>query len=269
MSKRPDYIKKQPAAFNQWQTNLLAALTTNATAWGIAATWISTFTTYSTNFAPFYAAVSVKDRRTKEDLDNYKYFVTDYVIFLRSLVQSSVVNNPLIPIGTRGALGLNPRGLSPRQPKEKITTTPIIKLIPLGGALMKFNFKVDEASKIAHMHPDSNGLALYYRISTLGKPVPPPPPATTSFGAPVVINTSTDETALAAPAPDSDATDRAENGLPTAEGYELYVSTRAQFSRQLSLNDIGKMLHVYAQWINSSKPENNGNYSMVASILIS
>jgi hypothetical protein len=31
---------------------------------------------------------------------------------------------------------------------------------------MRFNFKVDEASKIAHMHPDSNGLAIYYRFST-------------------------------------------------------------------------------------------------------
>lgn len=268
MSKRPDYIPTKPAAFNLWQTNLLAALTTNAVAWGIPPTLLASFTTYSTTYATFYASISVKDKRTKEDLDNYKAFLVDYVMFLRSLVQSSVVNNPLIPIGTRGALGLNPRGLSPRQPKEKITTTPIVKLIPLTGGLMRFNFKVDAASKIAHMHPDSNGLAIYYRITTLGVPVPPPPPTTSSFGAPVTSETNTDETAGAA-ASESDAADRADNGLPTADGYELHVSTRAQFSRQFPLDDIGKMLHVYAQWINSSKPENNGNYSMVASILIS
>jgi hypothetical protein len=50
---------------------------------------------------------------------------------------------------------------------------------------------------------------------------------------------------------------------------ELYVSTKAQFKRQIGLRNIGKMLHIYAQWVNSSKPQNNGNFSMVTSIVIS
>jgi hypothetical protein len=265
MSRRPDYIPPQIGAFNTFQSNLLAALTTNAVAWGILPTLLALFTQWSTDYAVHYAKVSVKDRRTKEDLDNYKAFLVGYVAFLRGMVQSSVVNNQLIPIGTRGALGLNPRGLTPRQPKEKITTTPIVKLIPLGGGLMRFNFKVDEASKIAHMHPDSNGIAIYYRFSTIGKPAPVPPPQTNGLGAPVG-NTLQDEEDNNM---DDEATDRAENGLPTADGYQLYVSTKAQFSRQFALEDIGKVLHIYAQWINSSKPQNNGNFSMVTSSLIS
>lgn len=263
MSKRPDYISSSAIQFNQFQGDLHTAVTLNAVQWGISAPLLGEFTQWSTNYVAFYSQVSIKDKRTKEALDNYKAFVVDYVFFLRSFVQGSLVNNALIPIGTRGALGLNPRGLSPRQPKEKITTEPIVKLIPLGGGLVRFNFKVDAASRLAHMHPDSNGIAIYYRFSSIGNPAPLPPPVTSSLGAPVLTHEEGEETDMVVTR-DS----RADNGLPTTEGYELYVSTRAQFMLQFSLSDIGKMLHVYARWINSSKPQNSGNFSNVSSMLI-
>ena len=265
MSRRPNYIPRKADDFNKFQNDLLAAMVADGAAWGITATQIAVLTTWSTDYALLYAKVSNKDRRTREDLDNYRAFLVGYIAFLRVFVQSSLVNNPLIPIGRRGSLGLNPRGLSPRQPKEEITTVPLISLSPLGGGMIRFNFKVDEASKIAHMHPDSNGIAIYYRFSTIGKPAPVPPPQTNGLGAPVG-NTLQDEEENNM---DDEATDRAENGLPTADGYQLYVSTKAQFSRQFALEDIGKVLHIYAQWINSSKPQNNGNFSMVSSSLIS
>lgn len=261
MSRRPNYIPRKMVEFNKFQNDLLTEVTANAAAWGITAAQVAEFTQWSTAYAVHYANVSVKAKRTKEGLDNYKAFLIGYVAYLRAFVQGYLVNNTLIPIGTRGSLGLNPRGLSPRQPKEKITTVPIITLIPLGGGLVRFNFKADAASKIARMHPDSNGVAVYYRFSRIGQPVPVAPLPTAGLGMPV--------TAEGDEPINRETAERAENGLPTAEGYELYVSTRAQFTRQFSLDDIGKMLHVYARWINSSKPENNGNFSMVSSILIS
>jgi len=262
MSRRPDYIPPKISAFNKFQSDLYTALAANAVAWGILPTMLTVFAQWSTDYALHYNKVSVKDKRTKEDLDNYKAFLVGYVAFLRSFIQSSVVNNPLIPIGTRGALGLNPRGLTPRQPKEKITTVPIVKLIALGGGLMRFNFKVDTASRIAHMHPDSNGIAIYYRFSTIGNPAPLPPPMVSNLGTPPIIEAADEDNTRI------DEETRADNGLPTPDGYELYVSTRAQFSLQLGMDNIGRMLHVYARWVNSSKPENNGNFSMVSSILI-
>jgi len=256
MSRRPDYIPPKLVDFNKFQTDLHLDVVTNATQWGIPALLVSDFTTWHTNHTALYMRVSNKDKRTKEDLDNYRAFQKDYIVFLRALVQGSLVNNALIPIGTRGSMGLNPRGLSPRQPKEKISTVPLITLSPLGGGMIRFNFKVDTGSKIAHMHPDSNGLAIYYRFTEIGGSVPNPPTAAIA-----TLGVAVDAK--------GDPIQAADNNIPRIEGFELHVSTKAQFIRQMGVMHIGQMLHVFAQWINSSKPENNGNYSMVTAIVIS
>ena len=255
MSRRPNYIPRKADDFNKFQNDLLAAMVADGAAWGITAVQIAVLTTWNTDYALLYAKVSNKDRRTREDLDNYRAFLVGYIAFLRVFVQSSLVNNPLIPIGRRGSLGLNPRGLSPRQPKEEITTVPLISLSPLGGGMIRFNFKVDEASKIAHMHPDSNGLAIYYRFTEIGGTVPEPPTGPVSTLG-VAVDAKSNKPQLG-------------SNIPTIEGFELHVSTKAQFKRQMGLQNIGKMLHVFAQWVNSSKPQNNGNFSMVTAIVIS
>jgi hypothetical protein len=69
-------------------------------------------------------------------------------------------------------------------------------------------------------------------------------------------------------APEAEGKQNQVAGLPSHNGYELEVVTRASIERQVSLDRIGSVMHVFAQYINSSKPTFNGPYSMVATVVV-
>jgi hypothetical protein len=121
-------------------------------------------------------------------------------------------------------MGLNPRGLSPRQPKVKMTTAPAASLKALGGGIVQFTVKMDKDAGSSATNPDCTGLAVYYKFIVPGggiKPTPVPPP--------------TPPPAFMGEAGAELADNQGENGLPTPTGYELYVSTKASFSQQMDL----------------------------------
>ena len=148
----------------------------------------------------------------------------------------------------------------------EIKTAPIVALKALGGGKVRFSFKREDDGDRVSMHPDSTGIAIYFRFAPIGAaplpvpeptptPTPTPPPAPTAG-----VSGSTDNR--------SEARNADIAGLPTMTGYELEVSSRARYLRMVPMNRIGMVLHVFAQWINSSKPQNNGPYSMVATVVI-
>jgi hypothetical protein len=205
---------------------------------------------WSTNFLPFYNSVKNKDNRTKQQMDDYKVYYNAYAVYLRGYIQANLVNNQLISIGVRGGMGLNPRGLSAREKKVKITTAPATSLKALGGGMVQFTVKIDKDAGKAGILRDSSGLAIYYRFVS---PVGPPPPPSTVIG----VN------------PDPDTEPNPDAGLPTATGFEVFVSTKARFAQQMGMDKIGQVLQVYTQWINTSNAEFNGPYSMPISVVIS
>jgi hypothetical protein len=51
--------------------------------------------------------------------------------------------------------------------------------------------------------------------------------------------------------------------------YENSFKTRANFTKKLGRDNIGKRLTVYARWVNISSPDKNGPYSATVSMVIS
>ena len=246
MSK--DYIPTNNSDFNNFQLFLNVQVNTNATTWNIPATEVTALETWSMGYANVYKDITNVETRTRQQVLAHDAYRTDFVAFLRPFVQGYLVNNPLIPISERVAMGLNPRGLNPRSERPAITTTPILALKPLGGGLVQFAFRVDASSKRSARQPDSNGVEVFFKVvSQVSKTEPVP---------------------VLAEGVEPDPNNPAETGFPTA-GYEKFFSTRARFNRQMPLTDIGKTLHVYARWVNTSQPSKNGNYSMVSTTVIS
>ena len=254
MSK--DYIPSNDGEFNDFQDNLHTQVAANATTWGIPAAQLTAFGTWHTDYAPIYLAVKFKEKRTPEQVLAHREFRKLYNPFLRSFCQSFLTNNILIPVSVRKALGLNPRGVNAPSERESITTAPIVSLQTLGGGKMKFGFKVAASNKRTAKHPESNGVMVYYRVvSNSSDPVPPPP-------VPVVPPVT-----AAGPTPETPASTTP--GLPTVDGFTPYFSPKASFQRQLGLSDIGKILHLYAQWVNTSDASKNGPFTMVSTVVIS
>ena len=115
---------------------------------------------------------------------------------------------------------------------------------------MQFAFKVTTDNKRSGKHPDSDGLEIYYRIQMPGT-MPPPPPVVTND-----------------PSPDNPDGTGDNNGLPS-HNYQYAFKTRARFTHQFALTDIGKLLHVYARWVNTNDGQKNGPFSMVSTRVIS
>lgn len=242
--------------FNTWQTNLVNTVVANATTWNLQASMVTELQSASLAFAPIYSAVSNKENRTRQQMVTYNEFRALYVGQLRTFVQSYLANNASIPLGARVGMGLNPRGFTPRQPKGAITTAPEVSLKALGGGKVRFSCKREEDGGRASMHPDCTGIAIYFRFAAVGAaplptptPTPPPVPLAEDSG-----KLTPKEADIA--------------GLPTMTGYELEVSTRARYLRLVPMDRIGMVMHVFAQWINTSKPQNNGPYSMVATVIV-
>ncbi len=257
MSTSRDYIPGNAKDFNDFQLYLVAQVVANAAAWNIPAITVADLTTASAAFAPIYAAIVNSETRSRQQLLAYKNFRKLNDPLFREFCQSFLTNNMVIPIDERKAMGLNPRGLNPRTKRTKISTAPIVSVIAKGGGEVKFGFKVEASNTRTARHPLSNGVNVFYRLVALNESAPAPPPI------PVVPPTEPSNGTPAA------ASASAKAGLPTADGFEHYFSTRAAFSRQLPLTDLGKVMHVYAQWVNTTDPNMNSTFSMLSTIVVS
>lgn len=253
MSK--SYIPSNDGEYNDFQEALVGEVNANATAWGIDAADVTELNQWSSDYAPIYKAIKNKEKRTPEQVMAHREFRKLYDPFLRGFCQSFLTNNKRIPISERKAMGLNPRGANAPSERKKITTAPIVSLQSLGGGMLKFGFKVAASNKRTGKHPESNGVMVYYRLLSSKDPIPAPP---------VVLPVGPEP-----PAPDDGDSSSKPSGLPTTDGFMPVFSPRASFTRQLQLEDIGKILHVYAQWVNTSDAAKNGPFSMVATVVVS
>lgn len=254
-----DYIPRNAKEFNDFQLYLVAQVTTNGLAWNVPAALSAELTLKSTDFVPINAAITNKETRTQQQVLAYNTFRKEYEVFLRALCQGFLTNNTTIPVDQRKALGLNPRGLNPRGERAKISTPPIVVVKARGGGEVKFGFKVEDSNKRTARHPESNGVNVYFRIESMNEPAPTPPPIPQP-PAPGPNGTNRPETENAS---------KTRGALPSSDGFQHYFSTRASFTHQLSLDDIGKVLHVYAQWVNTSDYSKNSTFSMLTTIVIS
>jgi hypothetical protein len=257
MSASKDYIPGNSKDFNDFQLYLVAQVVANAAIWNIPAAIAATLTTMSTDFVPINAAIVNEETRSRAQMIAYRAYRQQYDAYLRNFCQSFLTNNSVIPIELRKAMGLNPRGLNPRTKRVKIGTAPIVSVNTKGGGEVKFGFKVESSNKRTGRHPESNGVNVFYRIVTLNAPVPPPPP--------ILIVPTGDAFGGASP----DENSAAKAGLPSADGFDHAFSTKATFTRQLPLSEIGKVLHVYAQWVNTTDPGLNSTFSTLATVVIS
>lgn len=220
-----DYIPDNNDDFEKFESTLSSAVQTNAVLWNIPAGEAAELNTWSTDYAPLYDAIKNENYRTRQQLIDHDVYKRDYVQFIRGFVQSFVVNNKLIPMGTRVGLGLHPRGLNPRTPRPNIVTIPIQFMKPMGGAAVKFTFKIEESAKRVARHPDSNGVRMYYRFVAPGAPLP---------------TTKADE---------------------DGSGFEEFFSTRAQFRKTFAQDKKGHTLQIQSQWVNTSDESKSGQLS--------
>ncbi len=239
-----NYIPNNNSDFMAFQENLNTEVTANATAWNIPTAEATALSTWSTGYGPYFAAIVNKNTRTREQVIAHDEYRADYVAFLRPFCQGFLVNNTLIPISERAAMGLNPRGLNPRSERPAITTAPIPSLVPMGGGMVKFSFKVAESNLRVARHPESNGVEVYYKLESL---VEQPQPM--------------NDVLIEEEGPSSAADDD--------KGFETHFSTRAQFTDELGLENVGKRLSIYARWVNTSDPSKNGPYSSTISMVVS
>jgi hypothetical protein len=267
MSAAKDYIPRPNEDFKLFEGYVVTVITPNAAAWNIPAVQSALLTTWSLGYLPLYNAIAIKSIRTQQQVTAHDVYRKDYESFLRKFLQGFVVNNILIPVDERTAMGLNPRGLNPRSARPKITTPPIPYLQPKGGGSMRFRFQMEETGGRPKRHPDSDGVDVYYCILDQDAPPPAAPVVVESQPAPPANgNTAAAPTLMSAK---GSIRVNAVNTDQTEDGYEIYFSTRAQFTKQLNIADRGKVLHIYARWVNNVKPENSGPFSSVVKSIIS
>jgi hypothetical protein len=250
MSK--DYIPRNNSKFMSFQDYLNAQVTINAAAWNVPAAEATALSTWSAGFEPLFFTITNKTTRSRGQVIAFDNYRKDYVAFLRPFCQGYLVNNPLIPMSDRVAMGFSPRGLNPRTERAKITTAPVTGLKALGGGLVRFSFKVEASNKRSARQADSNGVEVYYKLLSQPQKVEPI----------VVLEDSLEAAA------DNGVNTGADAGLPT-DGYKNMFSTRARFVHQFSIGDIGKTLHVYARWVNTSDATKSGQVSMVSITVVS
>ena len=240
-----DYIPKNNKDFMSFQQDLKDQVAANAAAWNVPAAEATALDTWSTGYEPLFFSITNKNTRTREQVIAHDEYKADYIAFLRPFCQGFLVNNTLIPISERVAMGLNPRGLKPRSERPKILTAPIPSLFPLGGGMVKFVFKVADSNKRTGRHPDSNGVEVFYKVERLVEQ-------------PVLLNDALVEEELAQ-----------EKEGRNHDGFDNYFSTRAQFLQELGVDAIGKRLTVYGRWVNTSDSSKSGPYSAVTSMVVS
>lgn len=246
MATERDYMPTPNSEFLLFEGDVVDKIVPNAVAYNIPATQVTLLQSWSAGYAPLFNAISIKKNRTTQQIVAHDVYRKDYEAFLRQFIQGFVVNNVLIPMDVRVGMGLRPRGYNPRSKRPKITTFPSALVLAMGGGLIRFEFRVVGTGGRAHRHPYSDGVEIYFQITTS---IQPPPVA------PVTVEAEEAEEILGTNQTESD--------------YDTHFSTRAMFTKQLSVGDKGKYLHLYARWVNNVNPTLSGPFSPVTTTVIS
>jgi hypothetical protein len=246
MTENKKYMPSSNNDFIIFEGEIVDVIVPNAVTWNIPAAQVATLQTWSVGYAPLFNAIKNTANRTHMQIVAHNVYRKQYEAFLRTFIQSFVVNNILIPVDQRVGMGLNPRGYNPRSKRPKIETVPVISLRPLGGGLMRFSFRVIDTDGRSKIHPDSDGVEIYFEILTSEADMSEAPVTEVNKKAVSILGTS-----------------------QTESGFDTHFSTRAIFRKQLSIDDKGKTLYIYARWVNNTNPELSGNFSAVTSAVIS
>lgn len=234
-----DYISTNNAEFSLFVGDLELAVTANAATWNIPAAVAAELFDWTNEYQAYFKTIKNKNTRTRQQVIAHDEFRKEFIVWLRPFCQGYVVNNPIIPMADRVALGFSPRGFNSPGPRPAITTAPIPELKPLGGALVQFTFKQADSNARSARHPYSNGITVFMKIVPPGNVAP------------------------AAPDPDSNTASKEE------ESFVPVFNTNARFNRQFELKQVGHTLYVYARWVNTSDPDKDGPYSAMISMVIS
>ena len=171
MAKKKGYIPTRIAEFIPWQGTLVTKVVAGASGWGITTAKVDVLTDAQGVYVPLYAAISNPSTKTKGAVQAHKDGLKAYKKVIRAFVKENLIANSAITAQEKIDMGLNPGGEHAK--RTKILTTPGIRLIALGGLLVRLEFRVEGDESRPSIHPESDGLEIRMLVS------PPPPP---SFG---------------------------------------------------------------------------------------
>lgn len=231
-----DYIPGGNGSFHEWQQFLTEKVTANGAAWNILATVTNDLVTQNAVYNTLYANIKIKQVRTTQQVDAHKVGRRSYTTFLRQLVQGYLVNNPLIPFDEKRAMGLNPR--DGRGKREKIVEIPVLSLVTIGGAFMRFEVRMPGTSGRARMHPEANGVELRVYFTKGGSSAPRPSEEGQQVALPM-----------------------------EAREVHTVLRTRAVFIEDTKMQ--GYTMHVQARYVNTSDPDKSGPWSNEVTMVVS
>ncbi len=142
-----DYVPRSDGDFNNWQSNLLALSTENATAWEIPLPRIAEVKETATNWESKYAKTINRQNRTTADVRAKEDARIECTEQLRKFVAQYLTFNAKVQDSDRELLGLNIRSNS-RTPVPVPTTTPMANIDI--STRMQHNFTIVDSSFPQH-----------------------------------------------------------------------------------------------------------------------
>ena len=119
-----DFIPRNDASFDIWQSNLVTIVGTNLTVWGISSDDYAIVTTAQAAWTPAYAVASVRQTRTPADVRAKDDARADYEPKLRTFVAANLANNSKVSDSDRESMGLHVKS-GTRTPSAVPTTYPV------------------------------------------------------------------------------------------------------------------------------------------------
>jgi hypothetical protein len=170
--KKKDYVPRTHSKFKSWKQTIREFVVANAAAWGIATSVVDELEARCDAFDVLYDIIDNPATRTLEQVTEFNVVRIALTAFLRQLVQSSLVNSNLVSYSQKIAMGLNPR-TGVRSERPAITTTPVIQLRTIAGALMEFSCEDSDTGRKARPE-ESDGVELIVSVK-MGTSAEKPP----------------------------------------------------------------------------------------------
>lgn len=134
-----DILPNQDAKFDNFQSNLVSIVTTNATAWGITTGEIDALTDAQTPWTDTWLVAKVKTNRTSAQIKAKDDARKAYSAVLRPFIQTRIQLNPLLTDADKLTCGIKPRDtVRTRIPAPN--ATPQITLLNGAGNSMSLYF---------------------------------------------------------------------------------------------------------------------------------
>ncbi len=135
-----DVLPSQDAKFDNFQSNLIDVVSTNATAWGITAPEVAALTGAQTPWTSTWAVAKVKTNRTTAQIKAKDDARKAFALVLRPFIQTRIQLNPLLTDADKLTCGIKPRDtVRTRIPAP--TATPQLTFVngPGNGMSLYFN----------------------------------------------------------------------------------------------------------------------------------